>query len=580
MLEKFRLHLATSSALPQLALMGVFSGLFAGIVILVFRYSIETIQLSYLSNPENYEQLNPLLRLFIPTLGGLLIGLLWQRARPEDQLVGVVHVMERLAYHQGHLPLRNTLYQFFGATVCLASGHSVGREGPSVHLGAASGSLLGQWLTLPNNSIRTLVACGTAAAIAASFNTPLAGVIFAMEVVMMEYTIAGFTPVIIAAVIGAGMSVSAYGLLPTFIVPPLCLTTPFLEMFYLVIVGVVIGLTAALFIHALQFFSQLWRQYALWQRTTAAGLLTGFCALFIPEVMGIGYDTVNAAFLGQLSLTLMIALVIFKIVLTTFSLGMGLPAGLIGPTLVIGTGIGGIMGFIAELLFPGQVTQQAMYAMLGMGAMMGATLQAPLAALTALLELTNNPNLILPGMLVIVVANLVANSAPLKKEAIFIILMRARGLEYWYDPVSQSLSRIGVAGVMERNVATLSRYLSQKTAETIIQNHPIWIIIEEVNQQRTLLRAADLARFLEKIVLTPHEAHDKIDLRQIPAERLQLVPIGLQASLLEALQILEQAEAIYVVQRIHPTVVPPIYGILTRQHIETYYRSTTARHLK
>jgi CIC family chloride channel protein len=109
---------------------------------------------------------------------------------------GVVHVMERLAYHQGCLPLRNAIMQFLGAVLCLITGQSLGREGPAVHLGAASGSLMAQRLRLSNNSIRTLVACGTAAAIHASFNTPMAGVVFAMEVVMMEYTIAGFTPVI------------------------------------------------------------------------------------------------------------------------------------------------------------------------------------------------------------------------------------------------------------------------------------------------------------------------------------------------------------------------------------------------
>jgi CIC family chloride channel protein len=301
--------------------------------------------------------------------------------------------------------------------------------------------------------------------------------------------------------------------------------------------------------------------------------------------MGVGYDTVNAAFLGQLSLNLMIGLVIFKLLATTFGLGMGLPAGLIGPTLVIGAGIGGIMGLLVEVFFPGQVAQHALYAMLGMGAMMGATLQAPLAALIALLELTNNPNLILPGMLVIVVANLVANNPPLKKDSVFIILMRARGLEYWHDPISQSLSRIGVAGVMERNVTVLPRYLSPKTAKEIVQKHPVWIIVEEENQRRTLLRAADLARFIEKektLLLNPSSPTQKIDLLEIPAERLQLVPIELQASLLEALQIFEQkqAEAIYIVRRVRATVITPIYGILTHQSIETYYRSSLTQQLK
>ena len=199
--------------MPQLAMLAIPVGLLSGGVIILFRMLVESGQGLLLpgGDVEYYEGLPPELRLVLPVAGGLLIGLLWQALKPAGREVGIIHVMERLAYHQGRLPWRNAVAQFIGAALSIISGHSVGREGPSVHLGATSGSLLGQWLRLPNNTNRTLAACGIAAAIAASFNTPLAGVIFAMEVVMMEYSLISFAPVILSAVTATTLTRIVFG---------------------------------------------------------------------------------------------------------------------------------------------------------------------------------------------------------------------------------------------------------------------------------------------------------------------------------------------------------------------------------
>ena len=220
-LDKLGLRLSGINALPQLAMLAIPVGLLSGGIIILFRLLVESSQGLFLPDggAENYEAMAPLARLLLPALGGLVIGLIWQFLRPETSQVGVVHVMERLAFHQGKLPWRNALAQFFGAALSIISGHSVGREGPSVHLGATSGSQLGQWLHLPNNSNRTLVACGIAAAISASFNTPLAGVIFSMEVVMMEYSLVSFAPVILAAVTATTLTQVVFGDSPVFVIP-------------------------------------------------------------------------------------------------------------------------------------------------------------------------------------------------------------------------------------------------------------------------------------------------------------------------------------------------------------------------
>ncbi|MEJ1336636.1 MAG: chloride channel protein, partial [Candidatus Sedimenticola sp. (ex Thyasira tokunagai)] len=223
LLEQLRLHLSRPDALIQLALLGLITGLLAGGVIVLFRVIVEAAQLGLLpgSHAESFETLPPWARLLLPLLGGLVIGLAFTWRSKGFSVLGVAGVMERMAYHQGYLTLRAFVQQFFGAAVALISGHSVGREGPHIFLGAASGSLLGQYLTLPNNSIRTMVGCGTAAGIAASFNTPLAGVIFALEVVMQEYTVASFIPVILAAVSATVVSVAIFGSAPAFTIPVL-----------------------------------------------------------------------------------------------------------------------------------------------------------------------------------------------------------------------------------------------------------------------------------------------------------------------------------------------------------------------
>ncbi|MEZ5584747.1 MAG: chloride channel protein [Candidatus Competibacteraceae bacterium] len=200
-LDDTRLRLAARRAPWQLALLGAWSGLVAGVVMVAFRLVTEIPQVTFLgdANHENYEALSAALRLLLPTLGGLGVGLLFHWLSPTERAVGVVHVMERLAYGEGHLPIKNAGVQFFSAALCIVTGQSVGREGPAVHIGSTCGSWLGQQLRLPDNSIRVLVGCGTAGAIAAAFNTPLAGVIFAMEVILVEYTLASFTPIILAA---------------------------------------------------------------------------------------------------------------------------------------------------------------------------------------------------------------------------------------------------------------------------------------------------------------------------------------------------------------------------------------------
>ncbi|MEM1435977.1 MAG: chloride channel protein [Pseudomonadota bacterium] len=575
-LDFFRRKLADVEALPQLALLAVIAGLLTGGVILLFRFLIEGVIGAWLPDGdyEAYEALPPLIRLAIAIGGALLIGVLLARLRPSARRVGVVHVMERLSRHQGYLPARNALLQFFGGIIALGSGQSGGREGPSVHLGAAAASAIGQIFRLPNNSLRTLVACGTAAAIASSFNTPMAGVIFAMEVVMMEYTIGSFIPVIIAAVTSTFLTLLFLGNEPAFTVAPLQLMS-LAETPFIVLAGILTGASAAAFIALTQRFAALGDRPIL-VRVLLAGAITGVLALGVPQIMGIGYDTVGAAMLGQIEISMLLLILVAKLVASAAASGLGLPVGLIGPTLVIGACLGGVMARVGHWFEPSQMSSDGFYVMLGMSAMMAAVLQAPLAALVSVLELTANPNVILPAMLIIVVATMVTSEV-FKAESVFLSTLRTLGLEYPPSPVTQHLSRVGVTSLMDRAFVRLPPELSWDECRAALDKSPRWVLIEnEKGEVRTLLDGADLKVFLDDNPADEYADDDDeedvpLNLLRIPAMRKDVTSLDSRATLQEALVSLRKARAEAVcVRRYSAPMIKPIIGVVTREQIDSY----------
>jgi CIC family chloride channel protein len=484
-----------------------------------------------------------------------------------------VHVIERLEYHQGHLPLRNAITQFILAGISLLSGQSVGREGPSVHLGASAGSVLGRALRVPNNGVRVLVGCGVAAAIAAAFNTPLAGVIFAMEVVIMEYSVIGFAPVIIAAVSATTLSRIMFGDDTAFTVPPFSINAVD-EIPIVVLMGALIGCIAAVFIRITLFTSGLLINKAIWIRTLLAGFITGCLALLLPQIMGTGYDTVNHVLLAQIGLTGVILLTIAKTITTATAIGLGIPAGLIGPVLFIGAASGSAIGLVAQLIFP-EAAESGFYAMLGMAAMMAATLQAPLAALIYLLEMTANQSILLPGMAAVITASLVTRVV-FRQESIYRHLLLSRGLDYRNSPMSQALRRVGVASVMDRNVAQHGGKISPDEAHELLVEEPRWILLQNKTDEtlNSLLPATDLARYLTELETgnAQNQNQPALNLFKIPAKRIATDSIKIVATLQEAHEKMKSVGCeILFVTGAHGATKDRIYGVITREHIERSY---------
>ncbi|MEO9522804.1 chloride channel protein [Marinobacter alexandrii] len=572
----FRRRLSGVDALPQLAVLGLLSGLITGGVILLFRLAIEW-PLEYFlpgAGSESFEELDLLTRGLLPLTGALILGFILHRLAIQDRKVGIVHVMERLNYHQGYIPFRSAVVQFVAGVATVVTGQSAGREGPAVHLGAAFSSLMGQWMRLPNNSIRTLVACGCAAAISASFNTPISGVIFAMEVVMMEYTIAGFTPIILAAVSAGIVTQAVYGSEPAFNVPALTMNS-LLEIPWVLVIAIIIGIAAAVFIHVVEMMGRH-QNRPIMLRITLAGLLMVPFAILIPETMGIGYDTVNETINGQLGFWLLLGIGVSKLLITSLSIGLGMPSGVIGPTLFMGATLGGAMGLVGAQILPEQASSVGLYAMLGMGAMMGAVLQAPLAALMALMELTRNPNIILPGMLIITTSSLVTSEA-FGKKSLFLTILKSQGLSYQNSPVTQALRRVSVGAIMDRNILRTERHLTVEEARGVLKSEPKWLIVEGSNGPTALLPAVDLARYLEDTELPGtedvSEEPESVDLMNIPANRRDVAPVQYQATLEEALNEFDttNAEALYVQRHVAP-MIQRVYGVVLKSDIESHYQ--------
>ena len=529
-LERQRVRMAGGfDGLWQLSFLAILCGLFSGGIIIFFRWFIESGLSTFLDDPqaEGFENLSMLTRFLLVLIGSFIVGLIFQFLSPKHRQVGVVHVIERLSYHQAYLPIKNAVAQFIGAVISLIAGQSAGREGPGIHLGATCGSALGRYLKVPNNSTRTLVASGVAAAIAAGFNTPLAGVIFAMEVVMMEYTIIGFAPVIVAAVSATTLSRYMFGDSPAFNIPAFEWTS-INELPYVAVLGIVIGCLSALFTHSTLFTSSLMVDRPVWLRMTLAGFIVGLISTFAPEVMGIGYDTMNSVLLGQIGVLSLLIIIFAKGIATSVALGMGIPGGLIGPNLLMGACAGSAMALIGQQFVP-DLAYSGFYAMLGMGAMMGATLQAPLAALIALLELTANQSIILPGMIAIISAVL-AERVIFKKPSIYRLLMIARGLDYRNSPVAQALRRIGVASVMERNIIQQPEIISIKRAEQILQDTPRWIMVLTDNGQAALIPSNDLLNYIKELKAecaeNDEEMPTEVDLLNFPAMREVASPVS------------------------------------------------------
>jgi len=346
------------------------------------------------------------------TLGGLAVGLIVAFAMPGQRPYTVADVMEASALRGGRMSLQTGLGAALVSAVSLGAGASTGREGPVVHLGASLSAFVAERLRLGRSLSQTLLGCGVAAAVAASFNAPIAGAFFALEVVVGHYAMSAFAAIVISSVTGTIVSRIWFGDFPAFTIPEHSIAS-FLEFPAFALLGLVSAATAVIFMHSVDMASRIAEKSPapLWLRPACGGLLVGLIALAFPQVLGVGYEATDTALRGQFGLWMLFALLMVKTAATAISLGSGFGGGVFSPSLYLGAMLGGVFGILATSMFPHLSSGHAAYTIVGMGAVAGSVLGAPISTILMVFELTGDYELTIGVMIATVIASLITRHA-------------------------------------------------------------------------------------------------------------------------------------------------------------------------
>ncbi len=371
-------------------------GLVAGLSAVLFTLAIHGIQLLLFGHSPSTARL-----MLVPTLASLVAGVLLARYFQDARGSGVPQT--KAAYHlsKGVIRARTPVGKFLTGALCIGAGHSLGREGPSVHIGAGLASLMGRWFRLSPASVRNLVPVGAAAALSAAFNTPIAAVLFALEEIVGDLNHAVIGSTVLASVSAVVLERAILGNQPLFVVPPYALVHPG-ELLAYAVLGIVGGIVSVIFCKGLLRARILFRSLPNWSvylQPAMGGLLIGLLLVVVPEVMGVGYESVERALHGQLLLKTLLLLGAMKVIATIISYASGNAGGIFAPALFIGAMVGGATGLLMRMqdLFP--VSDAGAYALVGMGTLFAGIIRAPMTSVFMIFELTQDYQIVVPLMI-------------------------------------------------------------------------------------------------------------------------------------------------------------------------------------
>ena len=413
-------------------IVAIIIGILAGFAAIGIRFLIH--EISVLSFPGENSYLQNIIdapwyiKILIPVIGGLIVGPLIYFFAPEAKGHGVPEVMQAILLKGGKIRPRVAAVKALASAITIGTGGSVGREGPIIQIGSSLGSTVGQFFRVHPSRMKTLVGCGAAAGIAAAFNAPIAGALFAVEIILMDFAVAQFSPIVISSVMATVISHSFEGNFAAFQVPEYQYVSPNEFIFYFIL-GAVSGIVSFLFIKALYYSEDFFDEklkFPEYLKPVIGGVAIGAMALLFPQIMGIGYDSINDALHGNMIWSLALGLIFLKILATSLTLGSGGSGGIFAPSLFMGAMTGAFFGYFVHSWFPDITATPGAYALVAMGGLVAGTTRAPITAIIIVFELTNDYNIILPLMITCIMSMIV--SSKLSRESIYTLKLLLRNI--------------------------------------------------------------------------------------------------------------------------------------------------------
>ncbi len=438
-----------------MSVLAVFIGVIAGYGAVLFRYAITTFQVLFYDDGLDFLQFAEYIpwyqKILVPMVGGAIVGPMiyfWAR---EAKGHGVPEVMEAMALRGGRIRARVTAVKIAASAISIGCGGSVGREGPIVQIGSALGSTVAQILKLPRDRMRTLVGCGAAAGIAATFNAPLAGVIFALEILLGDFGVRTFSPLVLSSVTATAISRHYFGDVPAFILPTYEMVSSWEFLLYAGM-GIFVGLVALAFVATLYKTEDLFDAVPIpeYIKPIFGGLIMGVMIIFLPHTFGVGYGAIDLSLTGKMAGGMLLLLIVAKIFATSVTIGGGMSGGIFAPSLFIGAMAGGFFGVIVNAFFPDVTASPGAYALVGMGGMVAAATHAPITAILIIFELTSEYTIILPLMITCITATLLATY--FRKGNIYTLKLMRRGIFLSQGREQNILQNILVESVMRPEV--------------------------------------------------------------------------------------------------------------------------------
>lgn len=437
-------------------------GVISGVLVVLFEWLVELFHSFFFTGAKASFADDSVIYAYIllpltPVVGGLIVGLLaWAFKMPKHDSASAAEVMKWTAVDGGRVRKRTVWYRLLSTSVFLGSGGSGGREGPIAQVCGAMGSTIGQFLKFSTARLRLLVGCGSAAGIAAAFNAPIAGVIFAVELILADFNVVSFLPIVIASVMATTTKRLIMGDIPAFTAPEYTLVSPWEIILYFAL-GAVCGLIAWLFFLAYfkaeEFFEDKVKVHPI-IKPAIGGLGVGVIAIFLPGVFGSGFGIMDEMLNSNMLWGTAFALIFFKIIATAISLGSGGAGGIFAPSLFIGCMVGGVFGYLVGYLFPADVASPGAYAMVGIGAVMAAVAHAPLTNIMMGYELTGNYEIILPIMTACIMSTYVMTR--FSDESLYTEKLRRKGIKLWRGRDLTVMDRMKVSDVMSRDITTIA----------------------------------------------------------------------------------------------------------------------------